>query len=67
MYVRKEAGEVSFRMWNKEDPELWEDHGWVPYGAIQQAAAMFAGKGFDPHKAYDLEVATAVLEEQLES
>lgn len=63
MYVRRQAGEVHFRMWSSEDPALWEDHGWVPYGAIRQAAAVFGGKGFDPHRAYDMAVATAVLKE----
>ena len=33
MYVREEGGEVFFRLWNQDDPELFEDHGWVPWGA----------------------------------
>jgi hypothetical protein len=66
MYVRRETGEVAFRMWSSGDPQLWEDHGWVPYGAIRQAAALFKGKGFDPRRAYDMAVATALLKENPE-
>ena len=67
MYVRREAGEVAFRMWNRDDPQLWKDHGWVPYSAIRQAAAMFGGKSFDPNRAYDIGVANALLAEHSES
>jgi hypothetical protein len=63
MYVREEGGEVFFRLWNADDPKLWEDHGWVPHGAIRQAAAIYAGKDFDPLQAYDLELARALLAE----
>lgn len=66
MYVRREEGDVAFRMWNVEDAGLWEDHGWVPYGAIRQAAAMFSGKQFDPNRAYDIGVASALLDEHSE-
>lgn len=66
MYVRQEGGEIAFRMWNSEDAALWDDHGWVPIGAIRQAAAMFTGKQFDPHRAYDVGVAEALLEEHSE-
>ena len=30
MYVKEMHGEICFRMWNSEDPELWKTHGWVP-------------------------------------
>jgi hypothetical protein len=66
MYVRREGGEVAFRMWNRDDPELWEAHGWVPYTAIRQAAAMFKGKPFDPKRAYDVDAAEALLAEHPE-
>lgn len=61
MYVREDEGDIWFRLWNIEDPKMWEEHGWVPYGAIKQATAMFEGKHFDPRDAYDLEVAKTLL------
>ena len=64
MYVREEAGNVCFRLWNADDPQLWEDHGWIPYEAIKQAQAMYEQKNdFNPNQAYDLEIARALLKE----
>ena len=64
MYVKEDDGEVFFRMWNTDDPQLWLDHGWVPYGAIKKAAAMYDNsKRFDPDRAYDIDIARSVLEE----
>jgi hypothetical protein len=57
MYVREDDGIIYFRLWNAEDPMMWEEHGWVPYGAIKQATAMVDRKKFDPSRAYDLEAA----------
>jgi hypothetical protein len=67
MYVRREGGDVAFRMWNLEDPGLWKAHGWVPYTAIRQAAVMFDGRQFDPNQAYDIGVAKALLAEDPKS
>ena len=66
MYVRQEVGDIAFRMWSGEDAGLWDDHGWVPFGAIRQAATMFSGKQFDPNRAYDIDVARALLAEHPE-
>jgi hypothetical protein len=63
MYVKREAGVVWFRMWNADDERLWEEHGWVPHGAILKAAEIYSGKSFDPVRAYDLEIANALLAE----
>ena len=63
MYVRRTGAGIEFRMWNQQDPELWKAHGWVPYDAICEAAAMYEGSSFDPAKAYDIELAAAVLAE----
>ena len=64
MYVQEEGGSVYFRLWNSDDIQLWDDHGWVPYEAIQQAQAMYEQKNdFNPNQAYDLETAKAVLKE----
>lgn len=40
-YVRESEGSILFRLWSKEDPGLWLEHGWVPHRAIKQAAGMF--------------------------
>ena len=64
MYVRMTGAGVEFRMWNQQDPALWKEHGWVPFDAIQEAAAMYQGGGFDPRKFYDIELARAVLAEE---
>jgi hypothetical protein len=65
MYVRELEGTIWFRLWNADDPELWVEHGWVPYGAIKQAAAMSKPKShaFNPNQAYDMEVAKMLLEQ----
>lgn len=61
MYVRRTDDFVDFRLWNKEDPKLWEEHGWVSYEAIKQARAIYKGGEFNPDDAYDIELAKALL------
>ena len=61
VYVRQGDGTIWFRLWNKDIPELWQEHGWVPYGAIKQATEMHKKKNFDPEQVYDLEIAKALL------
>ena len=62
MYVREKNGDVEFRMKNEDDPTIWNDHGWVPYGAIKQAQVLYANKGpFDPQRAYDIQVAKTLI------
>ena len=64
MYVQEEGSEIFFRLWNADDIQLWDDHGWIPYEAIKQAQAMYEQKNdFNPKQAYDLETAKAVLKE----
>ena len=63
MYVRRVGNSICFRLWNQDDPALWEDHGWLPHEAIRQAMAMYSGKGMDPRRAYDLSAAMALLDE----
>lgn len=63
MYVRMTGGGVSFRMWSADDGQLWDAHGWVPYDAIEAARNLYSGKGLDPEKAYDLELARALIED----
>jgi hypothetical protein len=66
MYIKKSDGVIWFRLWNNEIPELWDEHGWVPYDVILKASSMYkkgAGK-FDPCRAYDIEVAKSLLQEK---
>ncbi len=66
MYVKKENGTIFFRLWNADDPNLWEEHGWVPHEAVEEAIKMYEGKQFKPAQAYDLTIAKAVLKENEE-
>jgi hypothetical protein len=67
MYVRANGGEIEFRLWNQEDPKLWEEHGWVPRSVIEQAKAIYRKDGpFDPGQAYDYNLADALVKEQLQ-
>jgi hypothetical protein len=50
-------------MWNADDPQLWEEHGWVPYKAVKEASGMYDKKDFDPQRAYDIHVARELLSE----
>ena len=66
MYVRSGSEEIEFRLYNQEDPVLWESHGWVPHSAIVQAQELFhkEKKGsFEPRQAYDLSLAKEVLDD----
>ena len=64
MYVQEINGEICFRMWNSEDRKLWEEHDWVPYGAIKKATDIYEGQTVDPKQAYDIEIANALLKEE---
>lgn len=61
MYVRETEGTFWFRLWNGDDPDLWEQHGWVPYEAIKRARSMYKGNQFDPNRAYDIELAERLI------
>jgi hypothetical protein len=63
MYVRRFGDNIEFRMWKRDDPNLWEEHGWISHEAIVQAAKRFEKKAFNPNQAYDVEVAKALLDE----
>jgi len=63
MYVMEKDEMIWFRLWNIDVPSLWEEHGWIPYGAVNAAMEMYDGKNFDPKRAYDIEVAKSLLKE----
>jgi len=65
MYVRNNEGEIEFRLYNPDEPVIWEKHQWVPYQAIEAAAAMFREKNTDrnPLALYDQNIARKLLDE----
>ena len=63
MYVKRESGAVWFRMWNADDPQLWEQHDWVPFFNDTATTEIYTGKNFDPRRAYDIDAARALLDE----
>ena len=65
VYARQGAGDVEFRLWHSEHPEVWERHGWVAFATIQRLAAMYKdrGSGSDPLALYDINVARALIKE----
>ncbi len=64
MYVREVAGNVEFRLWNMEQPRVWEKHDWLPYAVIEQAAAKYAGQADSPLALYDLDIALSLIREE---
>ena len=63
MYVREDEGTIWFRLWNADDPDLWEQHGWIPYETITRARTMYRGNQFDPNRAYDIGIAKRLLQD----
>ncbi len=63
-YVRREKGEIFFRLLNSDDPGLWEEHGWLPYEAIKQATALKKNQNFDSKQVYDINMAKVLLDEK---
>ena len=65
MYIREEEGEICFRLFSDADPDLWKEHEWASFKAIQEASAMYEGKGkgFNPEEAYDVKLAGVLIEE----
>ena len=64
MYVRPGIEEIEFRMWDQDDKSLWEEHGWVPWSAIQQAAELYRSEkrqGLPPLHMYDIEIAKRLI------
>lgn len=68
MYVRPNMEDIDFRMWDADDPTLWEEHGWAPWSAIQQAAELYRSegrKGGPPLHLYDTEVAKRLIRDSV--
>ena len=68
MYIRLGMDDMEFRLWDANDPELWEEHGWVPWQAILQAAELYkeeGRKGKPPLHLYDMEIAIRLMKDEL--
>ncbi|MBQ3058915.1 MAG: hypothetical protein IJD16_01170 [Desulfovibrio sp.] len=67
VYVRRgEDGEVQFRLWQADCPEIWERHPWLSFDVVQSAARLYQeerNSEADPLKLYDIAVARALLKE----
>lgn len=63
MYVRDNNGTVEFRLYNPNEPVIWEKHQWVPYEAIRQAAEMYKERNAErnPLSLYDIDIAKSLL------
>ncbi len=69
MYVRLGAQDVEFRLWDDNDPSLWDEHGWAPYPAILAAAEMYkkeGRKGGPPLELYDIDIAIRLLKDEFQ-
>ena len=67
VYVRRGPdGEVEFRLWQADHPEIWEHHPWLSLDVVRNAARLYRterNEEADPLKLYDLAVARALLRE----
>ncbi len=66
MYVRPVEDEVEFRLYDSDNPEAWEQHNWIPWTAIQQAAELYRKekRGGPPLHLYDFEVAVRLIRDE---
>lgn len=69
MYVRENAdGDVEYRLWNAQNPELWEKHEWITRQVVEAAVPMFQNRSEEhkkrnPLSLYDAEVARRLIDE----
>ncbi|MBO4300216.1 MAG: hypothetical protein J5861_01295 [Desulfovibrio sp.] len=67
VYVRRGPdGEVEFRLWQADNPHVWERHPWLNMADIHKAAHFYRQErspNIDPLQLYDISVARALLQE----
>lgn len=65
MYVRENNGVIEFRLWSRENPEIWERHEWLPYDVLEKASEMYKERGTDrnPLALYDYDIAKKLIME----
>lgn len=65
VYVRKnEDGEIEFRLWYADHPEVWEKHRWIGMDVIENAASLYReerDRNSNPLKLYDMAIAKSLL------
>lgn len=64
VYVRLGEDTIEFRLWESDHPEVWEQHGWLPYEVISRAAKLYQAErnpDADPLKLYDITIAKNLL------
>ncbi|WP_461208903.1 hypothetical protein [Desulfocurvus sp. DL9XJH121] len=65
MYVREsEEGELEFRLFNKNFPEVWERHEWLSLDVVRTAARMYKNAERNPLALYDEAVARRLLQDE---
>ncbi len=69
MYVRENPdGEIEFRLWNAQAPDLWDRHQWITRAVVEAAVPHYQGKSEEhkkrnPLALYDEAVARRLLDE----
>ena len=68
MYVRRAGSNIEFRMWDSDDPSVWEDHHWLSIEVIKKAAEIYTSHpsytGRSPLHLYDLEIAQQLVKDE---
>lgn len=68
MYVRRADSNIEFRMWDSEEPDVWEDHDWLDMATIKKAAEIYSShpgyKGRSPLHLYDVEIARRLIKDE---
>ena len=65
VYVRKGENGIEFRLWQRDHPEVWETHEWLPHNVIKAAADLYRSErnaDADPMKLYDIAIARNLLQ-----
>ena len=69
MYVRENAdGDIEYRLWNAQAPELWDKHEWITKAVVKAAVPHFQGRSEEhkkrnPLALYDEDVARRLIDE----
>lgn len=65
VYVRKgPGGEIEFRLYDTQLPEVWDKHEWLNYDTIAQASKLYQSErdaSANPLRIYDLAIARNLL------
>ena len=68
MYVRRAGRNIEFRMWDSNDPSVWEDHHWLSIEVIKKAAEIYTSHpsytGKSPLHLYDMEIAKQLIKDE---